>query len=207
MLICTQTPWFVQTNAIKTWQHCLSVNFHNIVVVSYSYADSVAVRSNNFLLVEWLFDAKVLLKGYAVTQNYVFVVFQSEATKNNSHDLLIKHIKETIVMKVFMQFRKNVNYMAYISDCYIEICNTHTITFGYQTHVFSQFTLELHLAWNVSDCLLWVWGPGVMMVNTGTIFAPVNIAFSSSRKAALIEHIVLQYTTLSKRLHHRTLSE
>ena len=39
-----------------------------------------------FLLFEWLFDAKVLLNGHAVEQNYVFVVFQSEATKNNSHD-------------------------------------------------------------------------------------------------------------------------
>ena len=39
-----------------------------------------------FLLFEELFDAKVLLIGHAVTQNYVFVVFQSEATKNNSND-------------------------------------------------------------------------------------------------------------------------
>ena len=46
-----------------------------------------------------------------------------------------------------------------------------------------------------------------MMVNIATIVAPVNIAFSSSRNAALIERKVLQYTTLSKRLHHRTLSE
>ena len=176
-------------------------------MVSYSYADSVAVRSNNFLLVEWLFDAKVLLNGYAVTQNYVFVVFQSEATKNNSRDLMIKHVKETIVVKVLMQFRTNVNYMAYISECLTEICNTHTITFGYQTHIFSQFTFELHLAWNVFDCLLWVWGPGVMMVNIATIFAPVNIAFSSSRNAALFERKVIQYTKLSKKRHHCTLSE
>ena len=69
-------------------------------------------------------------------QNYVFVVFQSEATKNKSHDLLIKHIKESIVIKIFMQLRTNVKYMGYISDCLIEICNTHTITFGYQTHFF-----------------------------------------------------------------------
>ena len=176
-------------------------------MVSYSYADFVAVRSNNFLLVEWLFDAKVLLNGYVATQNYVFIVFQSEATKNNSHDLFIKHIKETIVMKIFMHFRTNVNYRTYISDCLIEICNTHTVTFGYQTHFFSQFTFQLHLAWNVFDCLLWVWGAGVMMVNIATIVEPVNIAFSSSRNAALIERKLLQYTTLSKRLHHRTLSE
>ena len=45
------------------------------------------------------------------------------------------------------------------------------------------------------------------MVNIATIVAPVNIAFSGSRNAALIERKVLQYTTLSKRLHHRTLSE
>ena len=39
-----------------------------------------------FLLFEELLDAKVLIIGHAVTQNYVFVVFQSEATKNNSND-------------------------------------------------------------------------------------------------------------------------
>ena len=42
--------------------------------VFYSNEDSVAVRSNHFLLVEWLFDAKVLQNGHAVTQNYVFVI-------------------------------------------------------------------------------------------------------------------------------------
>ena len=144
------------------------------------------MRSNSFLSVEWLFDAKVLLNGYAVTQDYVFVVFQWEANKNNSHDYWSNILKKTIDMKIFMQFRTNVNNMAYISDSLIEICNTHTITFGYQTHFFSQFTFELHLAWNVFDCLLWVWGPGVMMVNIATIVAPVNIAFSSSKNAALI---------------------
>ena len=45
------------------------------------------------------------------------------------------------------------------------------------------------------------------MVNIATVVAPVNIAFSSSRNAASIERKLLQYTTLSKRLHHRTLSE
>ena len=35
----------------------------------------------------------------------------------------------------------------------------------------------------------------------------MNIAFSSSKRAALIERKVLQYTTLSKTLHNRTLSE
>ena len=45
------------------------------------------------------------------------------------------------------------------------------------------------------------------MVNIGKRIAPVNIAFSSSRNAALIERKVLQYATLSTKLHHRTLSE
>ena len=45
------------------------------------------------------------------------------------------------------------------------------------------------------------------MVNIATIVVAVNIAFSSSRNADSIERKVLQYTTLSKRLHHRTLSE
>ena len=39
-----------------------------------------------FLLFEEIFDAKVLLIGHIVTQNYFFVVFQSEATKHNSND-------------------------------------------------------------------------------------------------------------------------
>ena len=46
-----------------------------------------------------------------------------------------------------------------------------------------------------------------MIVNNGTRVALVNIAFSSSRNAALIVRKMLQYTTLSKKLHHRTLSE
>ena len=44
------------------------------------------------------------------------------------------------------------------------------------------------------------------MGNIGTRVAPVNIAFSSSRTAVLNERKVLQYTTLSMRLHHCTLS-
>ena len=46
-----------------------------------------------------------------------------------------------------------------------------------------------------------------MMVNIGTKIAPVNVAFSSSRNAALIERKMLHYTTLSIKLHHCTLSE
>ena len=84
MLACTQTPWFVYMNPKKARKHSWSINFHKSFVVFYSHTDSAAVRSNHFLLVEWLFDAKVLLNGHAVTQNYVFVVFQSEATKNNT---------------------------------------------------------------------------------------------------------------------------
>ena len=57
-----------------------------VFVVSCSHADSVAEHLNYFLLFEELFDAKVLLIGHAVTQSYVFVVFQSEETENNSHD-------------------------------------------------------------------------------------------------------------------------
>ena len=46
-----------------------------------------------------------------------------------------------------------------------------------------------------------------MMVNIGTRVAPVNIAFSSSRNAALIERKMLQYTSLSMKYHHCALSE
>ena len=45
------------------------------------------------------------------------------------------------------------------------------------------------------------------MVNIGTRVEPVSIAFSSSRNAVLLECKMLQYTTLSKKLHHCTLSE
>ena len=40
-----------------------------------------------------------------------------------------------------------------------------------------------------------------------TAVATVNIAFSSSKNAVLIERKMLQYTTLSIKLHHCTLSE
>ena len=46
-----------------------------------------------------------------------------------------------------------------------------------------------------------------MIVNIGTGVAPVNIALSSSRSAALIERKMLQSTTLSIKLHHCTLGE
>ena len=46
-----------------------------------------------------------------------------------------------------------------------------------------------------------------MIVNIGTRVASVNIAFSSSRNAALIERKMLHYTTLFKKFQHCTLSE
>ena len=46
-----------------------------------------------------------------------------------------------------------------------------------------------------------------MMVNIGTGVALVNVAFSSSRSAALIERKVLQCTTLAIKHAHCTLSE
>ena len=45
------------------------------------------------------------------------------------------------------------------------------------------------------------------MVNIGTKKTPVNIAFSSSRNAALIERKKLHYTTLFLKFHHCTLIE
>ena len=47
---------------------------------------SCRFRCCAFKLFEELFEVKVVLIGHAVTQNYPFVVFQSEATKNNSND-------------------------------------------------------------------------------------------------------------------------
>ena len=46
-----------------------------------------------------------------------------------------------------------------------------------------------------------------MMVNIRTAIPTVNIAFSSSRSAALIERKMLQNTTLSIKFYHCTLSE
>ena len=45
------------------------------------------------------------------------------------------------------------------------------------------------------------------MVNIGTRVALMNIAFSSSKNASLFEPKVLQYTTISIKLHHCTLCE
>ena len=59
----------------------------------------------------------------------------------------------------------------------------------------------------MSDCLLWVQGPRVMMVNMRTAVATINIAFSSSRNAALFERKTLQNTTWSINFYHYTLSE
>ena len=46
-----------------------------------------------------------------------------------------------------------------------------------------------------------------MKVKMRTAVATVDIAFSSSRNAALNERKMLQYTTLAMKLHHYTLSE
>ena len=46
-----------------------------------------------------------------------------------------------------------------------------------------------------------------MIVNIATGVAPVNIAFSGSGCAALVERKILQNTTLSIKLHHWTSSE
>ena len=45
------------------------------------------------------------------------------------------------------------------------------------------------------------------MANMRTAVLTVSIAFSSSRNAALFERKVLQYTTLSMKLHQCTLRE
>ena len=45
------------------------------------------------------------------------------------------------------------------------------------------------------------------MVNIRTAVATVNIAFSSSRNAALIERKMLQYAILTMKLHHCTLND
>ena len=145
----------------------------------------------------------MLLTGHAVAQNYVFVVFQAQTTKHNSHDYVIRQVKGTIVMKNLTPFRTNVSYRAYISDCMIEICKTNTITFGYQTHFFSQSTFKLQLHWLFTVSIR----PRSDDGKHRNKVAPLNIDFSSSRNAALIEREMLQYTALSIKTHHSTLSE
>ena len=78
-------------------------------MVSYSGAVSIAVHSKYFLIVDQLSEAKVLLTGYAVAQNYVFVVFKPETIEKNSHDYLVRHVKESKIMKILQQLRTNVN--------------------------------------------------------------------------------------------------
>ena len=46
-----------------------------------------------------------------------------------------------------------------------------------------------------------------MMISIGTRVATVNIVFSTSRNAALIESKMLQYTTLSIKVHHCEMRE
>ena len=84
LLVCPQTPWLGWTNPNKAWEYSLFANFRQLFVVSYSHADSVAVNSNQFLLFELLFTAVLLPNGHAEERNYLFVVFQSEGTKNNT---------------------------------------------------------------------------------------------------------------------------
>ena len=100
------------------------------LVLCYSHAEPVAVHSNYFSVIWGTLRRESTPNWSCCIAKLCFVVFQSEVAENNSHDWLIKHVKETIVMKILKQFRTNVNYMAYMSDCMIEICNTHTITFG-----------------------------------------------------------------------------
>ena len=176
-------------------------------MVPYSHADSVAVHSKHILLFEWLFDAKVLLNGHAVTQNYVFVVFQSEATENKSHDQLNKHVEETKVMKILKQLRTISTTWHICLTVWLRFVSFIQSLLIMKDFFFSRITLKLHIARNVFDCLLWVWGPGVMMVNIGIRDATMNIAFASSRNTALIERKIMQHTTISMKLHHCTLGE
>ena len=61
---------------------------------------------------EWPFVAKVLLNGHAVTQNYVFIVIQFDATKNNSNDWMITHVRQTFFMKNIRQLGKKCQLCA-----------------------------------------------------------------------------------------------
>ena len=178
------------------------------LMASYSHVDSVAVHSNCFFVI-WV-TLRRKSPAYCSCCNaklYFFEVFQSEAFQNNFHDYLIKHVKETIFMKILKQVRTNVNYTAYVSDCITDICNTHTITFGYKRYFLSHFNLKLHLASECFSLFTLSIRTRVMMVDIGTGVAPVNIAFPSSRNAALIERKKLHFTILSIKLHHCTLSE
>ena len=57
-------------------------------------------------------------------------------------------------MENLKQFRKKVNFRAYMSDCKIDICKTPTTSFGYQRNFSSKINFKLYLARNVFDCIL-----------------------------------------------------
>ena len=81
--------------------------------------------------------------------------------------------------------------MAYMSDCLIELSDTHTITFGYQRH----FSDNLPSSYILREMSLIVYFE--YKVNIKTRVASVNTASSSSRNTALTERKKLQYSTLS----------
>ena len=90
----------------------------------------------------------------------------------------------------------------------IEIYNTHTITFVHQRHSF--LTIYFQVTFNMKCLRLFavsIRSNSDDGKHRNKKIAPVNIAFSSSRNAALIERKMLHYTTLSIKLHQCTLSE
>ena len=194
----------------ESMKHSLFVNFHKFVVGSQGPADSLPVLSNHLLWVEW----------YSSTQKYCLVVLLQRKTVflyffNQKKLKTVPTINWSDILRRQFQWksssisRKTSTTRNIISDCVIDICNTHTCnsTFRCQRHFSSHFTFKFKLAWNVFVYLLQVNGPGVMMVNIGTRVAMVKIVFTTSRNAALIESKMLQYPTLSTKIHHCTLRE
>ena len=150
MLAWPQIPWFGYTNAKKAWVHSLIFNFHNFFVVFHGHADAVA-RHSNYCFVIWetlrrqstafwsCCNAKLFFCSFSIRSNWKLSprLIDQTCEKDNSH----KNLK---------QFRTNVNYMAYMSDCMIEICKTHTITFACQrrfSHNYLQVTFSIKCLW------------------------------------------------------------
>ena len=95
------------------------------------------------LFSEWLLDEKnclmvMLERKLCFLQLLKQKQLKTIPTNNWSHML-----KRQGLWKSSSNLEKNVNYLAYMSECMIDICNTCTKTFGYQRHFFSHFCLQI----------------------------------------------------------------
>ena len=123
----------------------LFVSFHKRVVLSYSFSDSAVeccALERLFLNHYWVLASEVLFICHAVAQNSVHVVVPSDITENITKTKWQDMCKIRWPSKLLDNFPKCVNYLPYMSDSMIEICNTFFDTILY---------LKLHLACDVFE--------------------------------------------------------